>query len=482
MSMSIRTNESEDDLRQKVASLIARREDSNAILKQQDSEISEVKKQNVDLQKKLDSLEHMLTTRLDSMMHRQQAIEAKEVALSKEDANLGITDSELKISDFEKENPEYFVILAQNTKFSEDLEKLKKLNQLEASKLDFIEQEDKVRQEQIQKEIERKTLILQQREKEIEALKQYLSYSNSNNHSIKSKNQLVVLKDLNGLRMRTSSKNSGFSGGANSWLESDEESVQSSVREHPHISDHTKSERVSRNNYSVKESNQPGKDSPINECPEDSNEKDPAFQSHADQKNLTIMNTKPVSREESSSPVKTSSSKAKPRRIPAENKMEYYKNDPIAEDKREHAGDYNERYNTIKYYDDYHSKYKTNVRRKFENLEDEYFVKKGEEVLQSEIPEIIQKPDPERPQKRRRRNRRNNYYDCDPGSTSDHHKIDKTPNETSNKLQSEDDVPREDSYRDRGRGGRYFENARGSNGRGRGRGRGSRGGNMKNEN
>ena len=51
----------------------------------------------------------------------------------------------------------------------------------------------------------------------------------------------------------------------------------------------------------------------------------------------------------------------------------------IQEDNNEQ--DYNEKYKTIKYYDDYYNKYKTNVKRKFEMIDEHDYVKKGQDQV-----------------------------------------------------------------------------------------------------
>lgn len=477
MSTSNRTIESEDDLKQKVAFLTARKEESIAALNQQDTAISEVKRQNTELQQRLDSLEHMLTARLDGMIERQHDIELSEAQVIKEDAELSQKKLDtLQGYELDINSLEYMDILAQNRQFKEDLEKLKQLNELETAKLNLIEKEDRIMQEQLQRDIEKKTLILQQREKEIEELKQNLSVSNSMNQSMKSKTQLAAPKDHHSMRVRTSSKNSVFSGGVNSWLESDEESEQTSMKDHPQAVDLTRSEKISRQNYTSKETTSVHEESSGRLGTEEARNHD-GQSDHPSSKQIYPINNEQESysghnvtdNRKAPSPTKVKSG----RKHLGDSKLEYYKGEAIAEDKREHAGDYNERYSSIKYYDDYHRKFKANMRRKFEDVEDEYFVKKDGDGQESKDDAEIEASKAKQDTKRRRKKKKNNFYDCNLDSSSEEpdKRGEPSANRGTYRPRGENRGSRGDSRRGGGRGARFGE---GTDGGYRGRGAGSR--------
>ena len=396
---------------------MGKKEESDTAIHQQDLEITEVKKQNMLLQQRLDNLEQMINMKVGSLMQRQKDIDDREALVVKQEADLHEYFPQLgDDAEFQRENATLANLMTQNREFAESLEKLKQMAEEEGRRLDLLNQEDRQRQEQLSKEIERKTLLLQQKEREIEELKLNKSQSNSQNLSMKSKNNLAQ-KDLKtGLKMKTPSKHSGLGsiGYTNSWLESDEDSAVSSarqigqdsaalqhVKELPHSSLDQKSqptENNTKNAHHPKQSNSSNKDQ--SKSVDDrygTSSHDSALRSDAYSNKRGGGHTKPQ----------------KGWKTQADTKLEYYKKDPIAEDTNEHAGDYNDKYRSIQYYDDYHKIYKSNVKRRFEGIDEGQFVPKGQTVV-----ERFEEPEYEdnragKGQKKRRNKKNKEFFDCD---------------------------------------------------------------------
>ena len=424
MSASNKANGSEEELRSRLENLRDQKLQSDEVIRQQESEIANVRSQNESLKKRLDSLENLVNMQVMSILKKQQDLDMREANLAKYEQETSnqppLNPTETAV---EQENKKLIALMLQNKSLNENLDRLKRMAEEESNKLDMMEREDKLKQEQLQKEVEKKQMVLKQKEKEIEEMKQNKSLSGSQNLS-----KLAKDKQPGG-KIKTPSRHSGWS--HNSWLESDEDSKDSSKRhgssagagnafkQAPQVPPKPVVEpftiKSNRENSGGKHSHDKYSE-PIAESVHESHtnntepepvdmispiKKDPHNYRFKDTRN-SGKNHYPDHNKGSGGGGRNDyhgyhnqqqrnsgdyrGNNHKDRNYHGhrggQGKLDQYKlasKEPIAEDTEEHRGDYNEKYKNIKYYDDYVKKYKSNVKRKYETLQENDYIARGKE-------------------------------------------------------------------------------------------------------
>ena len=344
----------------------------------------------------------------------------------------------------------------------------------EAVKLDTLEKVGKERQESLLFEIQQKKQALEAKEQEIEDIKMAKSVTNSQPKSI-SKVQ-TGNKDISS-KIKTPSRKSGKNSNYNSWMESDEESAASSLRRDD--SDHSKS-RIHDSSFNSKQTpkqfvnektnqqNADNQDQFADELSESSKESPVRPNRQVNQTNnkpygdkqTNISNRKngiPFSnsnrhiadntKRDSNWRNQTSNQGANTGNNSGNNrhdkgKMTMYRMDSreaIQEDNNEQ--DYNEKYKTIKYYDDYYNKYKTNVKRKFEMIDEHEYVKKGQDQVnpKNESQKNVEEVDDVSLRQKKRKRRKREFWDVN---------LDAVGNKNINKQDDHSKNKDLDSYKD----------------------------------
>ena len=402
-----------------------------------------LKSQNDELKARLDYLESMVNSKVQAVMRQQDLIEQKELEFGQFDSNTTVS-MDLEI---ENEQKKLSALIQQNELLAQSIQMLSERQQEEALKLETLERAGRERQEFLMKEIQEKKRALEAKELEIEEAKMAKSVANSQSKSItKIQN---AHRDSSG-KVKTPSRKSAKNSYYNSWMESDEESAASSLRRDD--SDHSKSrirdssfnskqspkqftaenkngQAIDDQNQSSRDLNESSNDSPIrpyrqpnypnskSNLDKDSSYRKDSIPYSNSNRNITDNSRRGNNwRNQANSRGDHTGGNAGGRQQD-KGKMKMYRMDSreaIQEDNNEQ--DYNEKYKTIKYYDDYYNKYKTNVKRKFEMIEDHDYVKKGQEnnePANENGKNRGQDAQEESPKQKKRKRRKREFWDLD---------------------------------------------------------------------
>lgn len=401
----------ENELRGKLDELIQKKKETDDELSNQQREIEQFKNQNESLKSRLDGLENLLNQKIDGILQREKAVEVEEALFSKaERGGQGILDQKEveNEKEIQKESEHLYLLLEKNKVLEVNLEELRRITEEERKKLDELERNDKHKHQFLMKEIEKKQSILKQKEKEIEEARQLKSGNNSINLSL-NKNSFGVGKT--GMRGKASSKNSAL-GSFNSWLESDEDSVASSIRNRSHGKKELQNEIHSRLSREKRGTPLNHINEPIIETPNDSQTHITDHDNTQEMDLISPMKINIKSLNYLQAQEQRESQQIRHRKK-TDKKLETYKKDPIEEDRYEQAADYIEKYQKIKYYDDYVKQYKANVKKKTDKTGKDYYVKKGSDD-EIEEPEFSDEDEEKTKKKRRKKKNKDAWMSCNP--------------------------------------------------------------------
>ncbi len=408
MSHQTSTLDVEESLKLQLEGLLRKKMQTDEDLATQNQEISLFKSQNESLKSRLDGLENLLNSKVESVLQRQKDIEQKELQAALL-SSAAVHDRAADVSgSIETESRQLALLIEKNCVLEKNLLEIKRISEEERLKLDALEKEDKLKHDFMLKELDKKKAILLQKERELEDIKlQQQSKGNSVN-----KQSIQPAKPGQKGLLQVSSRNSAV-GSINSWLESDEDSVASSKR---NLSTNRQelleaASKVSKD-YSLRGTPVRGVDDPILETPNDSQTHVTDMESL--QENDTVSPMKVIINHGKFVTDQRARQSRELLRSKNDRKLDSYKKDPILEEKNELAGDYIEKYQTIKYYDDYVKQYKTNVKKKYEDPGKNYYVKKGSDEERDDQDYSHEDHEEHRGRKKRKKKKNDYWSICDP--------------------------------------------------------------------